>query len=83
MRARIEGQDTTTGEAYDLHGTIVDTFYTGESTGTEAASLVQLAGRATLMLDTGDREYTIGGWGAFLETIEAAQITVKSFEPAS
>lgn len=80
VEARVEGHDTETGEEYDLRGTIVDTHHAGESTG-EAASLVQLAGRATLTLDTGDREYTVGGWGAIFETIEATVITIESLEP--
>lgn len=80
VTARIEGHDTETGEEYDLRGTVVDTFYTGGSND-EKASLVQLAGRATLTLDDGNREYTIGGWGAILEPIEATAITVESFGP--
>ncbi|HET7323804.1 MAG TPA: TrmB family transcriptional regulator sugar-binding domain-containing protein, partial [Halococcus sp.] len=78
VEAHIEGHDTETGEEYDLHGTIVDTFYTGDSIDEQAASLVQLAGRATLTLDDGIREYTIGGWGAILEPIEATTITIES-----
>jgi len=77
IEATVNGHETGTNEPVAVSGRVVDVDYTGSAMGRqEPVPLAQLAGRITLTLDAGDREYEIGGWGAVLEEIEADKITV-------
>jgi sugar-specific transcriptional regulator TrmB len=77
VEARVVGFDTATEERVDLSGRIASSTYSGVSaTGGAEPPLSQLAGRVQLTLDTGDREYAVGGWGAMLEEVEANEITI-------
>jgi sugar-specific transcriptional regulator TrmB len=84
IHASVEGTDTATGGPLTLAGRITEVRYAGEPTERGVTPLVRLAGRATIVLDTGTdpdggtRE--IGGWGAIVEPIEATRITIERIE---
>ncbi|SFG09340.1 Sugar-specific transcriptional regulator TrmB [Halopelagius inordinatus] len=81
VRARIEGFDTQTGDTAELVGEIVDVNYAGAGETDGSPPLSQLAGQVCLTVETdGARErYTVGGWGAILEDVEATRITVLDY----
>jgi len=80
ITARIEGRDTATGEPVSLRGRITDVCYAGDPVEGRAIPLIRLAGRATIVLDTGTETHEIGGWGAILEPIEATRVTISRIE---
>jgi len=74
----VEGYETATDERVQLSGRIVETEYAGVSSADATElPLSQLAGQVHLIVDTGDREWVVGGWGAMLEAVEAVRITVS------
>ena len=75
----IEGKWTNDNEPCELRGEIVEILSAnGETDGQDVPSLSSLAGQATLVVDTGEEELGIGGWGAILEDVEATRITIES-----
>lgn len=78
--ARIEGRDTETGDPVSLAGRVTDVRYAGDPTEGYATPLVRLAGRASMILDTGTETHEIGGWGAILEPIEATRVTIERID---
>lgn len=79
ITAQIEGYNSRTGRERDLSGTIIGVDYTGTSSG-EPATLAQLAGQASIILDTDEESYTIGGEGALFEDISADRITIETID---
>jgi len=55
--------------------------YAPEPSG-DPSSAFGIAGRATVVVDTGEEELTVGGWGAVLEDVEATRITLLEHAPA-
>jgi sugar-specific transcriptional regulator TrmB len=81
VHVRVEGYSVATGRQRTLSGTVVDVDYVGHAgDGSDVPSLVQLAARATLILDTDDGQYTVGGEGALAEDVSADRIVVERVE---
>jgi sugar-specific transcriptional regulator TrmB len=80
VHARVDGYSVPTGRNLTLEGSIVEVDYTGHSDGDEPPALAQLAARATLVLETDDDTYTVGGEGAVVEDISADRITITAIE---
>lgn len=76
LHADIVGYETTSGAAVSLSGTITDALYAGTPTTDGTVPLTQLAGQVSLFFETDDDTYTVGGWGAVLEDIEATRLTI-------
>ncbi|RDI70697.1 TrmB family transcriptional regulator [Halopelagius longus] len=78
ITARVNGYETETGDAVEIEGRIVDVNYAGAGETEGSPPLSQLAGRVCFTVETGDGggRYTVGGWGAVLENVEATRITV-------
>ena len=76
VRASVAGFETQTGTPVDLSGEITELHYSGaaETDGTPALS--QLAGQVCFTLRTDDGSYSVGGWGAVLEEVEATRVTI-------
>jgi sugar-specific transcriptional regulator TrmB len=77
IQLRAEGRDIDTGETCSCEGRVIRVEY---GTNHADADYPSPAGRATILIDTGDREVSIGGWGAVIEDIEADQITITDIE---
>uniref|UniRef100_UPI0025FFC940 TrmB family transcriptional regulator sugar-binding domain-containing protein n=1 Tax=Natronococcus sp. TaxID=35747 RepID=UPI0025FFC940 len=77
--AVVEGFETDTGRETTVSGTITDVTYTGTSGG-EGGSvpITQFAGKAAFTLESGNETYSVGGWGAILEDVEAVRIEIDS-----
>jgi sugar-specific transcriptional regulator TrmB len=80
IHLQVEGRDIDTGETCSYEGKVVDVVYGPESDHEGRPDYPTLASQATLLLDTGDREVSIGGWGAVIEDIEANRITIMEIE---
>lgn len=81
VHVRVEGYSVATGRQRTLSGTVVDVDYVGHAgDGADVPSLVQLAARATLILDTDDGQFTVGGEGALAEDVSADRIVVERVE---
>lgn len=80
VAATVTGYDTATNEAIEVEGAIVDVTYTGANTDTDPLPLSEVAGRATIHLDTGDGVVTVGNWGAIEEDIEGRDIRLTEFD---
>jgi len=77
IEVRVEGKAIDDGETVELEGIVADTFYEGNSEGGgHRTPLAQLAGRASITVDTGEGLFTVGGEGAMLEDIEGMRVTV-------
>ncbi|WP_129117047.1 TrmB family transcriptional regulator [Halegenticoccus tardaugens] len=80
VRARVEGFETASGRRVELDGRIVDVVYAGAASSEGELPLSRLAGQVTIELETDDGPYSVGGWGAVLEDVEATRITILSAE---
>ena len=81
VEATVRGFETGSGDPCEVSGIVVEATYAGVSTtDADAIPLAQLAGQVTLHLVDGDEEYTVGGWGAFVEDIEATRVTIERVE---
>lgn len=81
IEATVHGLETDSGFEVTKRGRIVDATYAGVSTTSERTTpLAQLAGKVSVSLETDDGTYTVGGWGAMLEDLEAMRITVSAIE---
>ncbi|MFC6962852.1 TrmB family transcriptional regulator [Halocatena marina] len=83
ITARVEGYNSRTGRERDLSGEIIGVDYTGSSSDNGPATIGQLAGKASIILDTGEETYTVGGKGAIIEKISADRITVETIDEYS
>jgi len=82
VRVRVEGYDRRAGDAVELTGRPVDAVYAPDAPGDDPASILRMAGQATLVVDTGEESLSVGGWGAVLEDVEATRITLVEHVPA-
>lgn len=80
ITATIGAIDVNTEASVSLEGTIVDVHYTGLEENSVDTPFLYQGGQATIVLDNGDREIEIGGWGAVIEDYEATRIVVESIE---
>lgn len=70
------GWDNNEERMRTVSGPVTDITYTGSEFDTETPSLEQLAGFATVELQTEHGSYTIGGWGAVFEDMEVYELVV-------
>lgn len=77
VQATVTGFVTGSGESVELTGDIVDFYYSGAARVDGTPALSQLAGQVCFTLRTDDETYSVGGWGAVLEDIEATRITIS------
>lgn len=77
VTARVHGRWTHTKRSCEFLGRIVDIQYAGEPATDGSASLFHLIEQATLVMETDEDRYTIGGHGATLEDIEADRVVVE------
>ncbi|ELY53515.1 transcriptional regulator TrmB [Natronococcus amylolyticus DSM 10524] len=77
VEATVEGFETDTGREITVSGTITDIAYSGTS-GDDGGSvpITQFAGKAGFTLESGTESYTVGGWGAIIEDVEAVRIGI-------
>ncbi|QIB73871.1 TrmB family transcriptional regulator [Halogeometricum borinquense] len=84
VRATVTGLDTGTGDHVELTGEITEVYYSGMTDTTAEAdstpALSQLAGQVCFTLRAGEETYTVGGWGAVLEDVEATRVTVTKLD---
>ena len=77
ISATVVGHEMDSNASIELDGTIVGINYSGETAGRDKQlPLSQLAGRVSVLLETEDGVREIGGWGAVIEEVEAAEITI-------
>lgn len=76
----VQGIDTITGDEREISGVVTNISYTGQRPTETRPTLAQLSGRATLVVQTPERQCTIGGWGAMTEDVEARRITIDGIE---
>lgn len=79
----VEGRDTETGDSRHVAGPITDVRFSNHRLSGSSPKLSDLAGVLTVVLQAEDREWTIGGWGARAEDVEASRITVTGIEMPS
>lgn len=78
ITATVEGYETESNETVTVTGTITRVNYSGDSVGrNQQLPLSQLAGRVSITLETENGPVDVGGWGAVIEEIEAAEITIE------
>jgi sugar-specific transcriptional regulator TrmB len=81
IHVRAEGYSVLTGRPRTLSGTVVDVDYVGHTgEGDAAPPLHQLAARATIVLETDEGTFTVGGDGATVEDVSAERIVVERIE---
>lgn len=78
--ATVEGYDSRTGFHRTLEGRIVDIDYAKKAKSDGVAPIADLAGRASLTLETDDGTRTVGGQGASEEEIAADRVVVEAVE---
>jgi sugar-specific transcriptional regulator TrmB len=76
VRATVNGFDTATGAPVELTGDVTDVHYSGASEADGTPALSQLAGQVCFTLVTESGTYSVGGWGAVLEDVEATRVTI-------
>ncbi len=76
VSVRVEGIALESGNEVVIDGTVADLIYAGTASPDGRLPLAQLAGQVALVVDAGESTYTVGGWGAVVEDIEAIRITV-------
>jgi len=81
IEVAVDGIETETGHEISLRGTVSAVTYAGQNNDErDQTPLSQLAGEASFTLETADGTYTVGGWGAMIEEIEAVRITIERAE---
>ncbi|MFD1640466.1 TrmB family transcriptional regulator [Halohasta litorea] len=76
LAVSVEGHNVQTGQPVSVTGTVTGTEH---ATGISGAEMpYRVAGQATLYVDTGEEELSVGGWGAVIEDIEATRIVLEA-----
>jgi len=80
LRVEIEGRETDGDRSVTLSGEVVDAEHLSDGDGhhDRAPSVMALTGTASVVVDDGERRWTVGGWGATYEDVEADQIRVTN-----
>ena len=76
----IDGIDVESGASVRVEGTVVDVEFPCLEAAEADRPERYLGGQATVVVDTGDRQVTVGGWGAVMEAYEATRIVVEHVE---
>lgn len=77
VRAKVDGVNPETGDRVSVTGCLTDVRYTGQIDSPEPPTLTDLAGGASIVVSDGEYDYTVGGWGAHVEDIEARRIELE------
>ncbi|SIR91895.1 transcriptional regulator [Haladaptatus litoreus] len=80
ITATAKGRERGKRNVVALTGEITDVLYANGDLrdATQTPSLSSLAGQATIVIETDEGEYGIGGWGAVLEDMEADRIIIET-----
>ena len=79
--ATVIGYETESKTPIEVTGRITSVHYTGSALGrSDPIPLAQLAGSVSAVLETDDRTYEIGGWGAVVEEVETTRITIEDVQ---
>jgi hypothetical protein len=81
VEVEIEGWEIASGESLTVSGPIVDVERVTEMPRSVESRLLELTGTATLVVEGDDGVYTVGGWSAIHEDVEARRITVTDVRP--
>jgi sugar-specific transcriptional regulator TrmB len=82
VEVEVEGLDIASGEPLTVSGPIVDAERVTERPQPVDSQLLELTGTATLLVEGDDGVYSVGGWSAIHEDVEARRITVTDVRPA-
>ncbi|SDR03629.1 TrmB family transcriptional regulator [Natronobacterium texcoconense] len=77
---RVLGQDPETGEYTEVQGELTYIAAEGGTVPSRNPTVTELSGYATLVVDDDGRQYSIGGWGAVFEDVEAEIIAIEGIE---
>lgn len=80
VHVTVEGSKIDSGDPVTVSGTVTDVVYAGEPREDGEIPIGQLAGQVTVEVAADDRRWTVGGWGAVVEDIEARRITVTGYD---
>lgn len=80
MTVTAIGHHNETDELVEVTGKLVEITSNGFLDASEQPTYTDLAGQVTLFLETDDGEYTVGGWGALFEDVEAQVIRIEDIE---
>ncbi len=82
IEATVHGYDTDTGREMTVQGRVTDAISAGVSTSSDESTPVSdLAGKVSIVLETDEGTYTVGGWRALVEDVEATRITIEPESP--
>ena len=76
----VEGRDVDAGRVVQYAGTVVDVEREADLPGELDSELLELSGTASIAVETTEGIYTVGGWGAAFEDVEARRITVTDLD---
>ncbi|WP_265110636.1 TrmB family transcriptional regulator [Halosolutus halophilus] len=76
----IDGAWVDTNESCEITGVVTDIWYPGVYRSEGRPSFEELAGFLQLELAADGNRYSVGGWGAVYEDIEAVRITLEDVE---
>lgn len=76
VTVEVEGRDTESNRDVTVSGTVVETEHNSGAANSPSSDVLALTGTATFVVEDEDRRYTVGGWGATYEDVEARRITV-------
>ena len=82
IRVAVDGFDTDTGQPVSFVGDVTDVKYQGTASTDGSPALSELAGQVNISVISDGFEYSVGGWGAVLEDVEATRITVREMTGA-
>ncbi|MFP8958055.1 TrmB family transcriptional regulator [Natrialbaceae archaeon A-CW3] len=74
LDVRIRGADVDTDSETTVTGTVESMQYTWMDRTTTQPTLAELGAYTTMVVDTGEKTVSVGGWGAVFEDIEARRI---------
>ena len=85
LRVEIEGRETDTDRSVTVSGAVVDAEHLSDGDGGDgrAPSVMALTGTASMVVDDDEERWTVGGWGATYEDVEAERITVTDAAPVN
>ncbi|ELZ91302.1 hypothetical protein C440_13349 [Haloferax mucosum ATCC BAA-1512] len=76
--AHVNGYETGDREPTEFTGEVTDVYHTSVSSPDDTLSFSELAGQVCITVETDEETYSVGGWGAMLEDVEANRITVEA-----
>lgn len=80
VRVRVSGQWVDTRRPCQLVGTVEAVEYEGKGIDEGPATLQDLAGMASLVIETDGGTFSVGGIGTLVEDVEADQLVVEEIE---